>query len=107
MAIIFQKEKRKNKYLLRTLGIVIIIAVFLFLMEFFIRRNVVLFEESFVPKKVNLDIDFATLERVRSMKSFDKIEPFSGVASRRGRGNPFILYSLEEEPLIIDELIGF
>ncbi|MDD2913280.1 MAG: hypothetical protein PHH17_03015 [Candidatus Pacebacteria bacterium] len=101
MAIIFQKEKRRQKYLLISLAVLFFVMVVLFSVEFFVRRGVYIYEQSESPIVKEVDIDFELLERARDMRPFERIEPLSGV-ERRGRGNPFISYESETESDFID-----
>lgn len=107
MAIIFEKERKRKKYLLITFFIIVFVSLFLVSIEFFVRRDVHTFEEMSAPRPREINIDIETLERVRDLRPFEGIDfvisapDREGIAApeRRGRSNPFVHFGQGEESL--------
>ncbi len=118
MLNIFKNEKNRTKFLILIFVMIFLGILSLFIIEFFVKKNILTYEEELTYEKKDINIDFEILERVKRMRSFEKIEPFSAVREtpgsgsvigggstigdgstiRRGRENPFIFYTTESEP---------
>ena len=88
MAIVFLKEKKKEKYLIFALAIVLIFTIIVIWRGFFIKPKLI---SPPAPKPPEIKINFEILKNpiLKNLQPFEEIKP---TTESVGRENPFVPY---------------
>jgi len=91
MAVTFQIQKKKQKYLVYLLIIIILVAIFTLWFSFFKKPQGI--PQATPPKtwpKIEINFEILKNPLFENFKEFEKIPSFEGTV---GRQNPFVPYS--------------
>jgi len=89
MPISLLEQKKKQKFLLPILGVIILITLIVILRGFFKKPSIVPSSSISIGQKINIDWDTLKSPILETLESFDVIPPLSG---SYGRKNPFLPY---------------
>ena len=90
MAITFIEKRRRLRYLVPVLAIVILIAAIVLWQGFFVEKKPLLLPSIEVPtKKIEINYEILNHPLLEKLQFFEDISPFEG---EFGRENPFLPY---------------
>ncbi len=89
MAIIFNKQKKKQNILIIVFLVTIAVTLFILWQGMFKEETFFFPEESSAPPLKNIEINFGIFEKVKNFQPFAEIQPLE---EESGRENPFLPY---------------
>ena len=91
MSINFIREKRKQKYLIISFGIILLVSFIILWFGYFKKTKLAPSQISINPyyREIKIDFDIFKNTFLKEFQPFERIAPFEG---EKGRENPFLPY---------------